>query len=53
MTVFSGLRTGRRLGHEVHAAEGDRRLWRRAAAPLGELQRVADEVGDVLHLGTW
>ena len=40
----------RRLGHEVHAAEDDdvgvglRRLAR-------EAERIADEIGDVLHFG--
>ena len=49
-TVFCGREHRRRLGHEVHAAERDhlgvglRRLLR-------EAERIADEVGHVLHLG--
>ena len=40
----------RRLGHEVDAAEEDRRGVRRGRLPR-EPERVADVVGDVLHLG--
>ena len=39
-----------RLGHEVHAAEGDRRGVGRGAL-VREAERIADVVGDVLHLG--
>ena len=39
-----------RLGHEVHAAEGDH-LGVGLRGLLREPERVADEVGHVLHLG--
>ena len=45
-----GAEDRRGLGHEVHAAEEDRRRVRRGRLPR-EPQRVADEVGHVLHLG--
>ena len=50
-TVFVGERIGRRLGHEVHAAEDDD-LCVRVGGFAREPERVADIVGDVLDLGT-
>ena len=40
----------RRLGHEVHAAEDDD-VGVRLGGLAREAERVADEVGDVLHFG--
>ena len=39
----------RRLGHEVHAAEDDLAV-RRGRGDPGQVERVADVVGDVLDL---
>ena len=48
-TVLSGREDLGGLGHEVHAAEDDRRL-RRGGRDPGQGQRIADVVGDVLDL---
>ncbi len=45
-----GAEDRRRLGHEVDAAEDDRRRIGRRGLPR-ETERVADVVRDVLHLG--
>ena len=49
-TVLSGREDRRGLGHEVDAAEDDRLGVGRGGLP-GQAQRVADEIGHVLHLG--
>ena len=48
---LAGRQDRRGLRHEVHAGEDDH-LGRRLRGLPGEAQRVADEVGDVLHLGS-
>ena len=45
-----GIQDLRGLGHEVDAAEGDH-VALHARGGLGQRQRVADEVGEVLDLG--
>ena len=45
-----GIQDLRRLGHEVDAAEGDH-VGFHLLGGLRELERVADEIGEVLDLG--
>jgi hypothetical protein len=52
-TVFSGLRILRGLRHEVHAALHDGAGLHLAGLD-GELQRVADDIGDAVKIsGVW